>query len=562
MPRRKKPSRNNSKKKQRKSNKRILVKGDNSNRKKLYEIEKIYNGNDGPIILVEDDDGKEFVLKRYDVEQSDKGVDSSLLLEIMILQHMKKIKSKYIVIIDHVTFTKSAVDIVVEKMNGELTELIHASPIISQTKNYLKQILAGLYDLHSNGIIHCDLKPKNILYTYQNNKTILKIIDFGLSYLINFPYYHARSIVGTHHYHPPEYRNHRSVGRITFNSDIYSLGIIFYYMINSKDYLQYDYNKNYEYMFNINQVDWNFVIKKVGQDGHDLLRQMLEIDPEKRISTIRALNHPFLNNTEDTEDTEKTKNKKQDGGRIWEITNLTSTNEYLYPTNHEEFIPIIISNCLKTKFEVDPKQQIPLYIWNLMYESFESLELKFITLNYAICLMYKYLSVKRIRQDNWEHLAYACLFLSTKFNEYRLDVNITKYNIDNRKLILKLEKEIIMALDYSFPIPILITKEVILYQYFFDVLYKRKYIDIEFKKSPIILNTYHQYYLLQLLSSITYFTTELYQENKDDLSRMIISFIFPFVKHKTNLKNNLINMLKSKRQIYWIETELLEYLNI
>ena len=37
-------------------------------------------------------------------------------------------------------------------------------------------LLNGLYYLHNNNIIHCDIKPQNLMIN-QNN--ILKIIDFG-----------------------------------------------------------------------------------------------------------------------------------------------------------------------------------------------------------------------------------------------------------------------------------------------------------------------------------------------------------------------------------------------
>ena len=47
-----------------------------------------------------------------------------------------------------------------------------------QTKNLMRQLLEGIAYLHSNWVLHRDLKTSNILY---NNRGQLKICDFGLA---------------------------------------------------------------------------------------------------------------------------------------------------------------------------------------------------------------------------------------------------------------------------------------------------------------------------------------------------------------------------------------------
>ena len=42
------------------------------------------------------------------------------------------------------------------------------------------QMLQGLKYLKNKGVIHCDLKPENVLFA-DENKTRIKIIDFGAS---------------------------------------------------------------------------------------------------------------------------------------------------------------------------------------------------------------------------------------------------------------------------------------------------------------------------------------------------------------------------------------------
>lgn len=51
---------------------------------------------------------------------------------------------------------------------------------IRVVKNMALQLLISLKFLKSNNIIHCDLKPENVLLKYYN-KSMIKIVDFGSS---------------------------------------------------------------------------------------------------------------------------------------------------------------------------------------------------------------------------------------------------------------------------------------------------------------------------------------------------------------------------------------------
>ncbi len=45
---------------------------------------------------------------------------------------------------------------------------------------YMKQIIRTLIYLHSQGILHRDLKPQNMLFENENS-SVIKIIDFGIA---------------------------------------------------------------------------------------------------------------------------------------------------------------------------------------------------------------------------------------------------------------------------------------------------------------------------------------------------------------------------------------------
>lgn len=84
----------------------------------------------------------------------------------------------------------------------------------------------ALEEAHANGIVHCDIKPHNILLTDSGK---VKVTDFGIARAINSSTIMNReSILGSVHYLSPE----QAAGdKVTEKTDIYSLGIVLYEML-------------------------------------------------------------------------------------------------------------------------------------------------------------------------------------------------------------------------------------------------------------------------------------------------------------------------------------------
>ena len=88
------------------------------------------------------------------------------------------------------------------------------------------QLASALEHAHNHNIIHCDIKPQNIVLT---ESMVPKIVDFGISRIIsNETMAFTASVVGSVHYFSPEQAQGIPV---TAQSDIYSLGIVFYEML-------------------------------------------------------------------------------------------------------------------------------------------------------------------------------------------------------------------------------------------------------------------------------------------------------------------------------------------
>ncbi len=95
--------------------------------------------------------------------------------------------------------------------------------------NIASQICEALAVAHRNHIIHCDIKPHNIIITKEGG---VKVTDFGIARAMNSATLaQTETVIGTAHYFSPE---QAKGGTINFRSDIYSLGVVLYEMLTGQ----------------------------------------------------------------------------------------------------------------------------------------------------------------------------------------------------------------------------------------------------------------------------------------------------------------------------------------
>ncbi len=103
-------------------------------------------------------------------------------------------------------------------------------PDIKTVGNIVGQIAKGLRAFHRMEMLHQDLKPENIMFA---DGGIVKIIDFGSVKIAGIaelaPLEDPDDVLGTLNYSAPEYHTGQ---RATVKSDLYSLAVITYEMIN------------------------------------------------------------------------------------------------------------------------------------------------------------------------------------------------------------------------------------------------------------------------------------------------------------------------------------------
>lgn len=112
---------------------------------------------------------------------------------------------------------------------GTLRSLIEEGRLnLCQSLKLVLNILAGLEHAHQRGIVHCDVKPENILLTIQPTGWIARISDFGIARLVQeATVYEGVGNTGSPAYMAPE----RFYGQYSCRSDLYSVGILLFELL-------------------------------------------------------------------------------------------------------------------------------------------------------------------------------------------------------------------------------------------------------------------------------------------------------------------------------------------
>ncbi|WP_374090316.1 protein kinase [Methylomicrobium lacus] len=147
----------------------------------------------------------------------------------------KRIHNEHVVKILGSDRDKSCLYYVTEYLEGPtLAEWMRANPKpeIREVRKIIEQIALGLRAFHRMEMLHQDLKPENVMFDLDGR---VKIIDFGsvkiagIAEMTPLDHGSPENILGTLNYTAPEY--HLGL-RGTVKSDLFSLGVIAYQMLN------------------------------------------------------------------------------------------------------------------------------------------------------------------------------------------------------------------------------------------------------------------------------------------------------------------------------------------
>uniref|UniRef100_A0A8C2WN61 cyclin-dependent kinase n=1 Tax=Cyclopterus lumpus TaxID=8103 RepID=A0A8C2WN61_CYCLU len=310
----------------------------------FQKVEKIGEGTYGVVYKAKNKvTGETVALKKIRLDTETEGVPSTAIREISLL---KELSHPNIVKLRDVIHTENKLYLVFEFLHQDLKKFMDSFTVagipLPLVKSYLFQLLQGLAFCHSHRVLHRDLKPQNLLINAQGE---IKLADFGLARAFGVPVRTYTHEVVTLWYRAPEIL----LGCKYYSTavDIWSLGCIFAEMVFARGFIFYNKvicelmklsslstvvqltkralfpgDSEIDQLFRIFRTlgtpdetvwpgvtsmpdykpsfpkwarqDLSKVVPILDEDGRELLGEMLNYDPNKRLSAKNALVHRYF----------------------------------------------------------------------------------------------------------------------------------------------------------------------------------------------------------------------------------------------------------------------------
>eukprot|EP00960_Hanusia_phi_P050147 760031-Hanusia_phi.AAC.2 len=257
---------------------------------KLGEI--IGKGNNGKVYkTLNMDTGDVVAIKQIPLHNMAKEEISSMMKEIELLNHLDHANIvKYLATIK----TKDYLNIVLEYVeNGSLANTVKKFGSLPESliAIYIEQVLKGLEYLHTQGVIHRDIKGANILTTKEGT---VKLADFGVATRMSdataLPGKDYHDVAGTPYWMAPEVIE---MSPASPASDIWSVGAtIIELLTGSPPYFDL---AAMPALFRIVQDPCPPLPKDMSPALDDFLKLCFRKDPSTRLTAKQLLNHKWIN---------------------------------------------------------------------------------------------------------------------------------------------------------------------------------------------------------------------------------------------------------------------------
>lgn len=242
--------------------------------------------------------GRHYAAKQYK-KRLVYGLESLLQNEFEILKRVSNTHPNILSLIDYFETADDLYFVTDLATGGELFARIVNHPDArlpeEQVSEITKNLVSAISTLHSNGIVHRDIKAENLLFkSHKSNNTNILLADFGFArHLQDGMLLHDQC--GTLSYLAPECLNSENFHG--FPLDMWALGVLVYFMLCG--YMPFDCDTDEETRQTIAKADYMFDPPEywvhVSQNAKDFISACFEVDPDYRLTAMEASCHPFIN---------------------------------------------------------------------------------------------------------------------------------------------------------------------------------------------------------------------------------------------------------------------------
>ena len=233
---------------------------------------------------------------------------------------------------------------------GELfQQIIDKGPFTERYSAYVMyQIFSAVNYCHKMHIVHRDLKPENILIVGKDREGLptIKICDFGTSKMFEKGAV-ERKLVGSSYYIAPE------VLKKHYNEkcDVWSCGVIMYILLSARP--PFGGEDDNEIMERVSTGKYDLEsppFNKLSKNSIDLIKRLLTMDPEQRISAEQALNHPWFKEFKSQEIYNRINNNNTmknliENMKSYKRTSVIQETALAYLVHHFPQIKDVVNSC-------------------------------------------------------------------------------------------------------------------------------------------------------------------------------------------------------------------------